>query len=632
MSEENLNSELTESAREFIFGLEMFNRIPNLPPRIGTDITPAAEFLSICTEFQYDRGAVIAHKMDSAEGMYIFRSGTVDAWDSSFQNEEMEQEFKWVRSFTTDDILGDGWLIVERPHKYLLRARKAGSFILIKRSDFTKFVGKNQKVLRLMYPHMTSYAKDKLHQSGLRRYLQRNNGGLGFGQNRADRVQLVNPDGTVQKDLPAAVRRIKLLPNERILFFARRTWKLFALNISLNILAIIFIGAISFVLFSAAIPDPFLALLFTGIATAIPILYALLNWINWQNLFFIVTTNQLIRSEWKILQFRSNLERVDLDKVQSIAIDKTNLLQKWFNVGTAQITTAAQSSVIYFDYIDNPEDVESAIQTVAVQESELAFGKRRAEMRKIINDHYNVDTKIKKVKGFTPAPKPKTFWQRVRENFVRVENKDGITYHKHPIALFREMLGPIIALIVLLLAWYGLSFYRSGALFTEIPALSGVLILLSIGTAFWFWWEFEDWHNDTFQITKQYIYDIDRLPLGLSESKKQAELNRIENVRTEKDGILPTIFNFGTVHVETAGAENNISFENVKDPDGVQQAIFKKRSEYERSLSRQSEAGQLDLIATLVELHSEGDAQRRTRRYHELPDPRDDVDEEYDFY
>ncbi len=631
MDDKNLDGELTESAREFLFGLEMFSRIPDLQPRIGSDITPAADFLSICTEYQFDRGAVIAHKLDVAEGMYIFRSGTVDAWDSSFANEEMEQEFQWIREFTTDDILGDGWLIVERSHPYLLRARKKGSFILIKRNDFIKFVGKHQKVMRLMYPHMSDYAKDKINQSKLRRYLLRPNSRWSLFSS-GDRVQLINPDGTVDSELPPQVNRIKLLPNEQVLFFARRTWKLFALSFGFGILVTLLVAIISYLALNTIVADRFYVLTFTALITAIPGLYSLFLWINWRNLFFIITTNQLIRSEYKILQFRSALERIDLNKVQSISVEKTNFLQKWFNVGTAQITTAAQSSVIYFDYVDRPERVEASIQGVAQNQSQLELGKRRAEMRAIINDHYAVDTKIKKVKGFKSAPKPKTYWQRVRENFVRMENSDGITYHKHPIALVREMIGPLIASVFLVATWYGLSYFDGGVLLREVPYMIPILIFLTIANLFWFWWEFEDWHNDTFQITKQYIYDIDRLPLGLSESRKQAELNRIENVRTEKDGLLPTIFNFGAVHVETAGAENNIIFENVKDPDAVQQAIFKKRGEYERALERRGNAGQLDMIATLVELHSEGDAQMRTRRYRALPQPKDDADEEYDFY
>ena len=83
----------------------------------------------------------------------------------------------------------------------------------------------------------------------------------------------------------------------------------------------------------------------------------------------------------------------------------------------------------------------------------------------------------------------------MRENFVRSEGSDGITYHKHPIALVRFMVGPTIASIFLALVWYGLSFFEAGRALLEVFALRGVLIFLSVAVLFWFWWEFEETHD-----------------------------------------------------------------------------------------------------------------------------------------
>jgi uncharacterized membrane protein YdbT with pleckstrin-like domain len=421
-----------------------------------------------------------------------------------------------------------------------------------------------------------------------------------------------------------------LLPDERIFYHAQRSWKIASLRIGIGLFLAFILFIAVFLLLSFSGLNQLYSLLIGFAAALIPLLNTWVYWLDWRNAFFLVTSNQLIRSDKKLLQFNSALEKIDINKVQSISIEKSNFLQKWFNVGTAQITTAAQGSVLYFDYVDNPEEVEQAIQTVLQSYSLLAKGQRRAEMRSIINNHYGVSGKIKKIPKFKAASKPKTFWQRLRENFVQTESSSGITYHKHPIALIQFMIGPTIASLFLLIVWYGLSFFEMGRTLLQIPALTGIMLFLSLATLFWFWWEFEDWHNDTFQITDQYIYDIDRLPLGLSESRKQAELNRIENVRTEKNGFLPTLFNYGAVHVETAGVENNIVFENVKDPEAIQSAIFKKRSEYENMLQKRSNNENLDMITTLAEMLSEAEAQSRAWDYQPLPEPNDDFDEEYD--
>ncbi|MFT7585571.1 MAG: hypothetical protein ACI9EW_001999, partial [Cellvibrionaceae bacterium] len=107
MADPTFNSEPTESAREFLFGLPMFAGIPSLPMPGGAQLTPAAEFLSICQEYSFEREAVIAYSLDIAEGMYVFRSGAVDGWNVNFNNELRKQEFIWDRQFTAGTILGD---------------------------------------------------------------------------------------------------------------------------------------------------------------------------------------------------------------------------------------------------------------------------------------------------------------------------------------------------------------------------------------------------------------------------------------------------------------------------------------------------------------------------------------------
>jgi uncharacterized membrane protein YdbT with pleckstrin-like domain len=58
-------------------------------------------------------------------------------------------------------------------------------------------------------------------------------------------------------------------------------------------------------------------------------------------------------------------------------------------------------------------------------------------------------------------------------------------------------------------------------------------------------------------------------------NKKVSELvmSNIEDVTVQKSGILPTIFNYGTVVIETAGEQNNFTFKYVGNPDAYAKAI-----------------------------------------------------------
>jgi uncharacterized membrane protein YdbT with pleckstrin-like domain len=84
----------------------------------------------------------------------------------------------------------------------------------------------------------------------------------------------------------------------------------------------------------------------------------------------------------------------------------------------------------------------------------------------------------------------------------------------------------------------------------------------------------EDWRNDMFQLTDRLIIDIDRRPFGFGESRKQALLSNIQNVNAFTPGLIHTIFNYGNVEIETAGAESNLVFEDIPYPSVIQSDIF----------------------------------------------------------
>ena len=65
------------------------------------------------------------------------------------------------------------------------------------------------------------------------------------------------------------------------------------------------------------------------------------------------------------------------------------------------------------------------------------------------------------------------------------------------------------------------------------------------------------------------MIDIDRKPFGFGESRKQAPLSNIQNVTAERPGFFATIFDYGNVHIETAGAEAEIVFDKIPRPSRV---------------------------------------------------------------
>jgi len=81
------------------------------------------------------------------------------------------------------------------------------------------------------------------------------------------------------------------------------------------------------------------------------------------------------------------------------------------------------------------------------------------------------------------------------------------------------------------------------------------------------------WYFDCFIITDQRIVDIDQRSV-FSREVSETSLSNIQDVTYKIEGIMATMFNYGTVEVQTSGATPKIEINCVFDPKGVQDLIF----------------------------------------------------------
>jgi hypothetical protein len=96
------------------------------------------------------------------------------------------------------------------------------------------------------------------------------------------------------------------------------------------------------------------------------------------------------------------------------------------------------------------------------------------------------------------------------------------------------------------------------------------------GSLLWWLWGFENWRNDQYILTRSHIIDIEALPFGLAEKKRQATWDRVQNATYELPTFWANLFDYGTVVVETAAVEGQFDFVNVGHPRLVQQEIFRR--------------------------------------------------------
>ena len=95
-----------------------------------------------------------------------------------------------------------------------------------------------------------------------------------------------------------------------------------------------------------------------------------------------------------------------------------------------------------------------------------------------------------------------------------------------------------------------------------------------------------DYYFDVWIITDQRIVNIEQKALFM-RTISELKFEKIQDVSTTVTGLIPTILNFGDVHVQTAGNTEKFFFYRVPDPQKIKglimnmQAMTAKRDEAE---------------------------------------------------
>jgi len=157
--------------------------------------------------------------------------------------------------------------------------------------------------------------------------------------------------------------------------------------------------------------------------------------------------------------------------------------------------------------------------------------------------------------------------------------------HRHLLIIITGVMMLLIAFLLPVVCYFLLQeflpFTLEGFYFYLFIFFSGIYILfvwlrlnLSIG----------DYYLDAWIITDKRIVDIVQSGLFKREVS-ECRLDRIQDVTTRVKGLTPTIFDFGDVHIQTAGREKEFIFRQVPDPYGVKDLILDLCKKHETSFN-----------------------------------------------
>ncbi len=150
-----------------------------------------------------------------------------------------------------------------------------------------------------------------------------------------------------------------------------------------------------------------------------------------------------------------------------------------------------------------------------------------------------------------------------------------LTLRAHPVVFLSRgivfvvlLLVPFVAAIVLpeLVATLLASTVAGTALILLISLY--VLVVLLLGFNHFFNWFFDIW-----VVTNERIVDVDQEGV-FSKKIGELELHKVQDVVAETHGVLATMFGYGKITVETAGAKEEFSFDGLPHAYAVAKQIL----------------------------------------------------------
>jgi uncharacterized membrane protein YdbT with pleckstrin-like domain len=121
----------------------------------------------------------------------------------------------------------------------------------------------------------------------------------------------------------------------------------------------------------------------------------------------------------------------------------------------------------------------------------------------------------------------------------------------------------------------------------------------------WFIWRTIDWRNDLYVVTDDRVIDIEKVPF-IREHRREAGLDKIQDVRYLQEGIIATSLDFGNVRLETAGGIGEFTFDSIPHPRAVQIEIFNRIERFRREAGQRERKARQDEFLDLLGRYHQG--------------------------
>ena len=396
------------------------------------------------------------------------------------------------------------------------------------------------------------------------------------------------------------------LDDERVIIYERRHWFTIIKWIRRPSILLLISSLIAWVVTTLLEPTSILSLVFYCPAI-LSLIWLVWNALDWENDRYIVTDKRVIHIE-KLYLTREKRDEAPLSMIQDVYVEMKGLVTHLLYFGDVTIQTAGTLGTIRFRGIQKPRKAQAQILALV---SQVRAAMPAEEESQAIQD-------VRGMVGW-PKPEPKPLpptagesrWESEQPRRAQISEvikmmfftkqvfgKNQKIWRKHRWALLKEMVSPVLALVILLILWTAASLLFGVSLWFDLPL--GISLAV---TLVWFTWRAIDWRNDLYVITDDRVIDVEKVPF-LYEHRREAGLDKIQDVRYWREGFIALRLDFGNVRLETAGEIGAFTFDSVPHPREVQIEIFKRIEQFHRKAEREArQRRQEELLDLLARYH-----------------------------
>ncbi len=158
---------------------------------------------------------------------------------------------------------------------------------------------------------------------------------------------------------------------------------------------------------------------------------------------------------------------------------------------------------------------------------------------------------------------------------LKPDEKVMITLRRHPFVLVPSFLIFFLTQVISIGAFVLITTQFEKMYSTDIGrALTVILIsLLLLSAWLQIYGQFVDYYLDMWVVTNTRIINVEQTGL-FGKTISETDLYKVQDVTSSIEGFFPTTFNFGFVHIQSAGEVMRFVFEEIPAPHAVRKAII----------------------------------------------------------